>query len=237
MLTHSRRLFLLIGSVAMATACASPSNSRSPLAPTALSVEAAASAGPGGWITVSTAPATDSALNSAAAAGRRNVSGVGTVANLRGSCSPTGTEAHVSFTVQGVKVVTNEDTEFFIDAREDPIAGGCGNLRNGTKVRVVAAETPNADSSYTAEKVTIVDQPGGRPPVQVAGEGVVAALKGDCPSLTMVVHGYPVMTTSFTSFTGGTCEALAPGTRIRVEGVLGGNSVVADSVEILAGAP
>jgi hypothetical protein len=173
-------------------------------------------------------------MNLATARGRRNVSGVGTVANLRGSCNPTGNQERISFNVQGVKVVTDENTEFFVDAEENPIAGGCGNLRNGTKVRVVAAETPNADFSYTAERVTIVDQPGGPPPTPVAGEGVVAALRGECPSLTMVVHGYPVMTTSSTSFAGGTCEALTPGTRIRVTGVLGGNSVVADSVETVA---
>ena len=50
----------------------------------------------------------------------------------------------------------------------------------------------------------------------------------------MVVHGYPVMTTSSTVFEGGECAAIAPGTRVHVEGVLGGNSVVADTVEILA---
>ena len=236
MFTRCQRFLLLIGPVAMVAACSQPANSLSPVGPSAVSVDAAASASFGGWTTLSTAPAMDHALSAAAAAGRKNVSGVGTVANLRGACEP-GEEAaeHVSFTVQGVKVVTNEATEFFIDAQEnDAIEGGCGNLRNGTKVRVVAEETANADSSYTAQKVTIVDQPGGRPPVDVAGEGVVGARKGDCPSLTMVVHGYPVMTTSFTAFEGGACEDIAPGTRIKVEGVLGGNSVVADSVEIVA---
>jgi hypothetical protein len=165
--------------------------------------------------------------------GRSGVSGVGTVANLRGSCDPTGDQEHISFTVQGAKVVTDANTEFFIDAEEEPIEGGCANLRNGTKVRVIADTTQNADFSYTAQTITIVDQPGGPPPTPVEGEGVVAALRGECPSLTMVVHGYPVMTTSSTVFEGGTCEAVAPGTRVRVEGVLGGNSVVANTVEIL----
>jgi hypothetical protein len=168
-----------------------------------------------------------------AARGRKSVSGVGTVANLRGSCNPSSDQEHVSFVVQGIKVVTDEHTDFFIDAEENPIAGGCANLRNGTKVRVVAAETQNSDFSYTAEAITIIDQPGGRPPTPVAGEGVVAALKGECPSLTIVVHGYPVMTTSSTVFEGGACETIVPGTRVRVEGVLGGNSVVADRVGIM----
>jgi hypothetical protein len=165
--------------------------------------------------------------------GRRGVSGVGTVASLRGSCDPIGDEERISFIIQGVKVVADESTDFFINAEEEPIVGGCGNLRNGTKVRVVASETQNEDFTYTAEAITIIDQPGGPPPTPVAGEGVVAALRGECLSLTMVVHGYPVMTTSSTVFEGGTCESIVPGTRVRVEGVLGGNSVVADRVEIL----
>jgi len=101
-------------------------------------------------------------------------------------------------------------------------------------VRVVAAETANADASYTAESITIIDQPGGPPPTPIGGDGVVAALKGTCPSLTMVIHGYPVMTTSSTAFAGGTCDNIAPGTRVHVDGMLGGNSVVADSVRILS---
>ena len=166
--------------------------------------------------------------------GHRNVSGVGAVANLRGACEPAVGQEHVSFNVQGVTIVTDENTEFFINAAADPIAGGCGNLRNGTKVRVVAAETANADASYTAESITIIDQPGGPPPTPIGGDGVVAALKGTCPSLTMVIHGYPVMTTSSTAFAGGTCDNIAPGTRVHVDGMLGGNSVVADSVRILS---
>jgi hypothetical protein len=224
------RFFAFAVSVLMVAACSQTPGALTPSGPSAALSDTGASAG---W-TVSSAPAVDRGMNLAAARGRKTVSGVGTVANLRGSCNPTGTEERISFIVQGVKVVTDENTEFFINAQEDPIVGGCGNLRNGTKVRVVAADTPNADFSYTAEKVTIVDQPGGPPPLPVAGEGVVAALKGECPSLTMVVHGYPVMMTSATLYTGGSCENITAGTRVRVEGLLGGNSVVADKVEILA---
>ena len=233
MFTGCLRFSLLIVPVAMVAACSRPANTLSPVAPSAVSADAAATAAVGGWITLSAASATDNALSAAAAAGRKNVSGVGTVANLRGSCDATETAARISFTVQGVKVVTDENTEFFISAAEEPIEGGCGNLRNGTKVRVVAAEESNADGTYTAEAVTIIDQPGGPPPTPVEGEGTVGALKGTCPSLTMVVHGYPVMTTSSTVFEGGDCEAITSGTRIRVEGELGGNSVVASTVEIL----
>jgi hypothetical protein len=158
------------------------------------------------------------------------VSGAGTVAALSGSCPD------LAMVVQGVKVKTDATTTFFIDGFEDAadVAGGCGNLRPGTKVKVEAAATPNADGSYQAVSVTILDQPGGKPPVGVSGGGTVAALKGTCPTLTMVVHGYPVMTTSSTTYVGGSCSDLAPGTRVLVDGLLAGNSVVAASVEILA---
>jgi hypothetical protein len=228
------RFFSMIGWVAIAAACAQGPASLSPSGPSALLPDASAGAASSGWTTSSTPSAATPGITTSAARGRKSVSGVGTVANLRGSCDPTGDQGHISFNVQGVKVVADENTEFFIDAEEAPIEGGCGNLRNGTKVRVIASTTQNADSSYTAEAVTIIDQPGGPPPTPVAGEGVVAALKGECPALTMVVHGYPVMTTSSTTFEGGECEAIVPGTRVRVEGVLGGNSVVADAVTILA---
>ena len=234
MLSRCLRFFSLVASVAAAAACSQqPSALLSPTGPSVVLQDTSAGVSGGGWSTVSAGVSTGRGSDAGSGRGRKGVSGVGTVANLRGTCDPSGTEDPVSFNVQGVKVVTDEDTEFFIDA-EEAIAEGCGNLRNGTKVRVVAAETQNTDGSFTAQTVTIIDQPGGAPPTPVAGDGVVGALKGTCPSLTMVVHGYPVMTTSSTVFEGGECAAIAPGTRVHVEGVLGGNSVVADTVEILA---
>jgi hypothetical protein len=228
------RLFIVVGSIVIATACSQAPNQLSLSGPSAINVDSGAGAGIGGWTTSSAAPPVSPGAPSSPSRGRKNVSGVGHVANLRGSCEATEEQEFVSFVVQGVKVVTDSDTDFFISADETPLDGGCANLRNGTKVRVVAAETQNPDRSYTALSVTILDQPGGAPPTAVEGEGVVASVKGTCPSLTMIVHGYPVMTTSATAFSGGACEDLKPGTRVRVSGALGGNSVVADEVEILA---
>ena len=104
-------------------------------------------------------------------------------------------------------------------------------------MKVEAEEGPNADGSYNAVSVTIVDQPGGKPPESVEGEGTVAALKGTCPTLTMVVHGYPVMTISSTQYTVGACEDLKAGSRIHVQGTLAGNSVVASTIGILPATP
>ena len=141
------------------------------------------------------------------------VAGDGTVASLSGEC-PT-----VTMVVRGVRVETTEETTYEI--------GECGNLRAGTKVLV---EGDLANGVLTATSIAITDQPGGHP---VAGEGTVGSLRGTCPALTMVVHGYPVMTTSATMFVDGECGDLRSGSRISVTGEIFGNSVVASEVKLL----
>lgn len=143
------------------------------------------------------------------------VAGEGTVASLSGEC-PT-----LTLVVRGVRVETTDETTYEI--------GGCGNLRPGSKVRVEGDfET---DGAVTATSILIVDQPGGQP---VAGEGTVGSMTGTCETgLTMVVHGYPVMTTSSTTFTDGECADLRPGARVAVTGEIFGNSVLASDVKLL----
>ena len=142
------------------------------------------------------------------------LAGEGTVASLSGEC-PT-----LTMVVRGVRVTTTDETTYEI--------GECGNLRAGSKVRVEGEfET---DGSLTATSIVLTDQPGGRP---VAGEGTVGALRGTCPTLTMVVRGYPVMTTSTTTFSGGECVDLHSGSRISVTGDLFANSVLATEVKLL----
>jgi len=122
--------------------------------------------------------------------------------------------------VRGVRVSTTEETTYEI--------GECGNLRPGSKVRV---EGDFEDGSLTATSIAIIDQPGGHP---VTGEGTVGSLRGTCPALTMVVRGYPVMTTSNTTFTPtDSCTDIRPGSRIAVTGDIFGNSVLATEVELL----
>jgi hypothetical protein len=123
--------------------------------------------------------------------------------------------------VRGVRVTANGDTEY-------PI-GGCGNLRAGSKVAVEGDfET---DGAVTAVSITITDQPGGYP---VAGEGTVGSLRGSCPYLTMVVHGYPVMTTDATTWEPSeACADIRSGSKISVSGEIHGNSVLAETVTLL----
>jgi len=151
------------------------------------------------------------------APGRSNhVAGDGTVANLAGTCP------NLTLVVRGVHVTTDSSTTYE--------HGECGNLRQGTKV-VVDGDV-QSDGTVLAASIEIVDQPGGQP---VEGDGNVGAVKGTCPTLTMVVSGYPVMTLSTTDFTGvGTCEDIRPGSRIHVQGTIAGGSVVATTVELLS---
>ena len=145
--------------------------------------------------------------------GRRRVAGEGTVASLTGTCP------NLRMVVNGFDVSTNEATVFE--------SGECGNLRPGTKVQIDG--DTESDRSLVATRVRIIDQPGGRP---VEGEGNVGGVHGTCPTLTMVVSGHPVMTTSSTVFTGGACTDVVPGSRIFVRGTIEGGSVLATEVEI-----
>lgn len=145
---------------------------------------------------------------------KQKVAGEGTVASLFGTCP------ELQMVVRGVRVTTDSTTTF-----ED---GECGNLRAGTKV---AVEGDFESNSVLATKIKIVDQPGGTP---VEGEGNVGARFGTCPALTMVVHGYPVMTTSETTFVDGECSDIHPGTKIAVKGLFAGGSVLASEVTIKA---
>ena len=231
MISGRIRLMSFVGGLVVTAACSQGAAQLSPAGPSAVMPAAGLSAA--GWSTSSApanltfAPGLGNGNGQGNGGSKKKVSGVGTVANLSGSCE----DDTLKFNVQGVRVVTTDETLFYFDAAEE-IEGGCGNLRSGTKVKVVAEEEPNADGSFNAVSVTIVDQPGGKPPASVEGEGTVAALKGTCPTLTMVVHGYPVMTTSSTDFPD-SCESILPGVKIHVVGVLAGNSVVADTVTII----
>jgi hypothetical protein len=148
--------------------------------------------------------------------GRRgHVTGEGTVANLVGAC-PT-----VSMVVHGTRVHIDADTEF--------VNGACGNLRNGTKVEVEGDTNP--DGSLHATHLKIVDQPGGGGQNRTSGEGTVAAVRGACPTLTMVVRGYAVMTSEATTYVGGGCANLRPGVKVLVTGVNQANSLLAERIE------
>ena len=211
----SRYVFVILASACLGVACSEVANSRSPVAPSAVDTPASAASVSALPPQAHGSPGGPGSSTNTTPGGPRGpkVRGEGTVASLSGDC-PT-----VAMVVRGVRVTTTIDTEYEI--------GECGNLRPGTKVVV---EGDFADGAMTATSILITDQPGGKP---VAGEGTIGSLKGTCPTLTMVVHGYPVMTTSDTTFTDGACEDLKPGTKIGVVGDIFGNSVLATEIKVL----
>src|SRR5262245_15088093 len=123
--------------------------------------------------------------------------------------------------VGGTRVHTDAETEF--------VGGACGNLRNGTKVEVEGDANP--DGSLDAARVRIVDQPGGGGQGRTSGEGTVASVRGTCPTLTMVIRGYAVMTSDATIYEGGSCSSLRPGAKVAVTGVNQANSLRAERIE------
>jgi hypothetical protein len=145
--------------------------------------------------------------------GRPLRKGEGPVGSVSGTC-PT-----LLLNIQGARVRTTRTTEYQ--------NGACDSLRPGTKVSVEALE--NGDGTFTATFIRIVDQPGGG---KVAGEGRVDSVDGSCPSLTLVVRGYTVVTTGSTEFAGGPCTSIRRGTRIEARGDLNGTTLTADLVRI-----
>jgi hypothetical protein len=138
--------------------------------------------------------------------------GEGVIGAITGSC-PT-----LTLVITGTRVSTTATTEY--------VNGTCDTLRPGTKVTIDGELKPGGTA--TAEKIEIHRVPG-RP---VSGDGVVGQATGTCPSLTLMVRGVTVMTSSATTFTGGSCEDIKPGTDIDVTGDYDGSSVGATAVHI-----
>jgi hypothetical protein len=53
----------------------------------------------------------------------------------------------------------------------------------------------------------------------VTVSGVISSLQGSCPTLTFVVAGRTVRTTSSTDFQGGACSSITDGDEVNVEGI------------------
>jgi hypothetical protein len=131
----------------------------------------------------------------------------------------TGTCPELTLVITGTRVGTTAATQY--------VNGSCETLRPGTKVRIDGQLYPGGEA--TAERIEILRVPG-RP---ISGDGVVATVAGSCPTLTMMVRGVAVSTTSETVFFNGTCEQIVSGTHIDVAGEYDGTQVVAQSVTIL----
>ncbi len=116
---------------------------------------------------------------------------VGIVAGVTGACPD------LSFVLSGVTVHVSVRTRFE--------GGACGDVKEGMRAGAIGAS--RADGSVDAARVRV----GTPPPPPVAG--LVASLSGACPSLTFVLDGVTVQTSSSTVFDGGNCKDLREGMR------------------------
>jgi hypothetical protein len=144
--------------------------------------------------------------------GGKKASGQGVIGAITGSC-PT-----LTLVITGTRVSTTETTEY--------VNGSCASLRPGTQVTIDGELRPGGTA--IAEKIEIHKIPG-RP---VSGDGPVDTVEGTCPNLTMTVRGIVVVTDGATTFTGGECSSIGPGTHIDVTGDYDGTTVAATAVAI-----
>lgn len=154
------------------------------------------------------------------------VQGIGVVTGVTGTCPS------ITIVVRGVPVSVTSSTTF-----TPPLT--CETLTSGAKIKVTGVLTVTPPNfSVTATSLTLAD-PGSRPQPRpggkkARGEGVVGAITGTCPELTLVITGTRVATTASTQYVNGSCETLRPGTKVRIDGELyPGGEATAERIEIL----
>lgn len=148
-----------------------------------------------------------------------------------------------TITVRGVPVALTSATTFTA-----PLT--CATLAVGTSVKVTALLTVTATGfTVTATNLAPAGDDGGTDGgtdggsetpntpggggKKARGEGVVGAITGNCPTLTLVITGTKVSTTATTEYVNGSCESLRPGTKVKIDGELKpGGTAVAEKIEI-----
>jgi len=130
----------------------------------------------------------------------------GVVSGLTGTCPS------ITFTLAGRTFRTNASTEFK--------GGACAAVANGHKVE--AEGMVQADGSILAKKVESEDDgdDGDDDAHEWEAHGAVSAVSGACPSITFTLSARTVRTNSSTRFDGVTCESIANGKSLKVEGTL-----------------
>ncbi len=174
-----------------------------------------------------TSPAATTALAGASTA--NGVSGTtvatitGTVSAFGGSC-PT-----VTFLLERKTIKTSATTSY--------ADGTCASLKNDGKVTVVGATQSDGSVVATSVKITAVTAapvPAPAPvPVAVPDiSGLITAVSGTCPALTITVERKTATTSSATFFDGKGCGDLKVGVMVNIYGTIpaGGTILVATKV-------
>ena len=149
------------------------------------------------------------------------VEGTDVITALSGSCPD------LTITVRGVPVEVTGST-IFADALS------CAALAVNLTVKVRALVTYSTTGySVAATHIGLVEEGGGGGR-KASGIGVIGAMTGTCPTLTLVITGTQVQTTATTEYVYGTCETLRPGIHVKVDGELRpGGSAIAERIEVL----
>lgn len=127
----------------------------------------------------------------------------GVVSGLTGTCPS------ITFTLAGRTFRTNASTEFK--------GAACAAVANGRKVE--AEGMVQTDGSILAKKVESEDDRDDDAH-EWESHGAVSAVSGACPSITFTLSARTVRTNSSTRFDGVTCESIANGKSLKVEGTL-----------------
>jgi Domain of unknown function (DUF5666) len=124
-----------------------------------------------------------------------------------------------------------------VDANTVFDKGSCADIKVGTRVHVKGGMN-RTTSSVVATRIAVqTDNSGpGRPdhPI-VEGEARVTSLMSgtSCPTLTFKVDEWTVSVDASTSFVGGTCASIVPGTKLGVKGaVTAEHTVLASSIVV-----
>ena len=162
------------------------------------------------------------------------VEGADVVESVTGSCPGR------TIFLRGVPVSLTSRTTFAAPLTCETLAGGravkvTGLLTHeasGFSVSATNVALVNAEESPAPTPVPPVPPGPGSRRERLNGEGVVGSVKGGCPDLTLVILGYRVQTTATTSYTGGACDDLREGAKVKltVEDVDG--TFVAETIEI-----
>jgi hypothetical protein len=146
--------------------------------------------------------------------GGKKARGEGVVGAITGSC-PT-----LTLIITGTRVSTTATTTYE--------GGSCATLRPGTKVTIDGELRPGGTA--VAEHIIIRSVPGNK----LSGDGRVDSVDSasSCPALTFTVRGVSIVTSAATTFSGGTCGDIRPGSHVDVTGDYDGTELTATAVNI-----